>query len=375
MKRSLPVILALFGFALFAVLWIVTDRRASQRVYDRYSSANTSDRGLSLGAGYLARQRKVAMLTRPLGRKPIERNATVFRLADERPTFFDPEELKENQFGPPRPKRRPLLNGADEEFVRGGGRIIIASTLGVFDSVDVTKTVARKVFPIWPAVHELQLGEFAGAYPAVRARMVPLFASGKAIVIARERIGAGELFVFSAPELLQNSNLAANLALLEALAGEGRPVYFDEVMHGIAGDDGALTLMKDWNLGPFLLLLGAVAILVFWRHGRRIGPAEDDHRDTRSEAIDLVQSIGALYEEVTPDSDAIAVYHDALTRTVAHSTGLRGEALHKRVDELTGGLVPPTGGSRMPTPIFMKQLTTLNEAFLKSEVRRVKGER
>jgi hypothetical protein len=375
MKRALPVILALTGFAVFAVLWIVTDRRASQRVYDRYSSANTSDHGLSLAAGYLGRQRKVVMLTRPLGRKPIERNATVFRLADERPTFFDPEDLKENQVGPPRPKRRPLLSDADEEFVRAGGRVIIASTLGVFDSVDVTRTVARKVFPVWPAVHELQLGEFAGAYPAVRPRMLPLFASGTAIVIARERIGAGELFVFSAPELLQNANIAANLALLEALAGEGRPVYFDEVMHGIAGDDGALTLMKEWNLGPFLLLLALIAILVFWRHGRRIGPAEDDHRDTRSEAVDLVQSIGALYQEVTPDSDAIAVYHDALTRTVAHSTGLRGEALHKRVDDLTGGLVPPTGGSRMPTPIFMKQLTTLNEAFQKSEVRRVKSER
>jgi hypothetical protein len=360
------------AFVLFAILWIVTDRRASQRVYDKYSTANTSKEGLSLGAGYLARQRKVAMLTRPLGRKPIERNAVVFRLADELPTFFDPDDLKENQVGPPRPKRRPLLNDADEAFVRAGGRIIIASTLGVFDSVDVTKTTAKKVFPIWPAVRDLQLGEFAGAYASVRPRMLPLFASGKAIVLARERIGAGELFVFSAPELLQNSNLAANLALLAALAGERRPVYFDEVMHGISGEDGPLALMKEWNLGAFLLLLALTAALLFWRHGRRIGPAEDDHRDTRSDAVDLVQSLGALYDEVTPDSDAIAVYHDALTRTVAHSTGLRGEALHKRVDELTGGFVPPRGGSRMPNAIFNKQLATLNEAFTKSVVR-VKG--
>src|SRR5687767_2423394 len=104
MKRVYPLLLALLAFLSISVLWIVTDRRASKRVYDAYSSANTGEEGLSLAAGYLAKQRKVDMLTRPLGREPIEQNAVVFRVSGEIPTFFDPEELDEEQFGPPAPK-------------------------------------------------------------------------------------------------------------------------------------------------------------------------------------------------------------------------------------------------------------------------------
>jgi hypothetical protein len=109
------------------------------------------------------------------------------------------------------------------------------------------------------------------------------------------------------------------------------------VIHGIVSDDGALALMKEWNLGPFLLLLGLAATLVFWRAGKRIGHADDDHRETRSDAVDLVRSLGALYKDVTTETQALALYHDSLTRTVAHTSGLRGDALHKRVEELTGG--------------------------------------
>src|SRR6188474_673682 len=157
MKRALPLIMALLMFAVGSVLWIVTDRRALQRVYDDYSSANTSKDGLSLASGYLAKKRKVEMLTRPLGREPIERNAVVFRVAEEMPRFFDPEDLDPKQFGPPRPKRLPLLSEKDEAFVRGGGRVVLAARAGMFDATTATDSVARKVLPVWPAVGELAL--------------------------------------------------------------------------------------------------------------------------------------------------------------------------------------------------------------------------
>lgn len=355
MKRAWPLVLA---FALFfgaAVLWIVTDRRASQRVYDDYSSANTGKSGLSLAAGYLAKQRRVAMLTRPLGRTPIERDAVVFRVSEGLPFFFDPEMLDEKEIGPPKPRTKPLLNEKDEAFVRGGGRIVIATRIGALDAMQTQETRARKVLPLWPSVKELQLDKDAYVFSTLRPRMLPLFLAGKHAVIARERIGRGELFVLSAPELLRNDQLMHNLALLNALAGNGRAVYFDEVMHGLGGDDGSLALMKEWNLGAFLLMLGAAAILVFWRGGRRIGPAEDDARETRSDAIDLVRSLGALYREVTTDAEAIALYRDALMRTVAHNTLLRGDALRKRVEELTGG-----GGQDGE---FAAQLAAINSGF------------
>ncbi|HEX2060889.1 MAG TPA: hypothetical protein VHK90_09110 [Thermoanaerobaculia bacterium] len=363
MRRALPLVVALAAFFAFSVLWIVTDRRASQRMFDIDSTSNTSEEGLSLAYGYLGKTRKVAQLTRPIARVDIEPNAVVFRVAEEFQTFFDPEDLEPGQVGPPRPKRRALLSAREDEFVRRGGRFVIAARAGGLESAAAQAQKAEKVFPIWPAVGDLELAPDAQAFTELRPRMLALFASGTRVVIARERIGAGELFVISAPELLRNRNLVKNLALLTALAGEGRPVYFDEVVHGIVSDDGAVALMKEWNLSAFLLLLGITAALVFWREGRRIGPPEEDYRDTRSDAVDLVRSLGALYHEVTDDGEAIALYHDALMRTVAHQSGLRGEALHKRVAELTGGLVPPRGAGKMPSAVFQKQLETLNDAF------------
>jgi hypothetical protein len=364
-KRALPLLVAAAGFVALGLLWIVTDRRAAQRVYDEYSSANTSEQGLSLASGYLAKRGKVAMLTRPLSRAAVERNAVVFRVVDSLPTFFDPEDLEKGQFGPPRPKVQPLLSDDELAFVRGGGRFVIAANGGGLPIAFLGGAgEARKVFPIWPAVGDFKLPADAYGFQSLPPRMHALFASGEIAVIARERLGAGELYVLSTPELLRNDNLVRHLALLAALAGSGRPVYFDEVPHGMRTGDGSLALMKEWNLGPLLLLLLAVAALYFWRHGRRIGPPEEDFRDTRSDAVDLVRSLGALYRDVTTPAEGIALYHDALVRTVASQTGLRGDALHKRVADLTGGLQPDRK-RHLPTNEFRRQLEQINEGFMK----------
>ena len=366
MRRVIAIILAAAAFVTLAILWIVTDRRASQRIYDVYSSANTSPKGLSLAYGYLAKNHKVAMLTRALGRAPVERDAVVFRVVDDVPTRFDPEDLEGDQFGPPRPRREVLLQPAEETFVRDGGRLIIAAPESPLDMTDVSEKTAKKVFPIWPEVGDLELGDSRSGFSSLRPHMHALFASGNLAIIARERIGNGELLMISVPELFRNDTLASgnHLQLLDALAGTNRAIYFDEVPHGIASGDGSLALLKEWNLGPFLLLLGVIALLVFWRGGRRIGEAEDDYRETRSDAVDLVRSLGALYHRVTTDAEAIALYHEALTRTVATQSGLRGDALRKRVDDLTGGLVPPERRGPMPAAIFHRDLKTLNDAFL-----------
>ena len=366
MRRALPLTLAILAFASLAVLWIVSDRRAAQRIYDKYSAANTSEEGLSLAAGYLGKQRRVALLTRPIARADLESNAVVFRVVAQVPLHFDPEDLEEKQFGPPRPDRIPLLDSAEETFVRNGGRMIIAANAGTLNTSEVEGKIAKKVFPIWPTVGDVEICDCAYGFTSLGARMHAIMISGLHVIIARERIGNGELFLISTPDVFQNDGLARgnHLQLLAALAGTGRPVYFDEVAHGIVSGDGALSLMKEWNLGPFLLLLAAVAILVFWRAGRRVGPPVDDYRETRSDAVDLVRSLGALYHEVTSDAEAIALYHDALTRTVASQTGLRGDALRKRVDDLTGGLTPPPKHASMPAAIFKRDLEKINEGFL-----------
>jgi len=359
-RRAIPIVIAVIAFAALTVVWILTDRRAPQRIYDEYSSQNTSRKGLSLAHGYLAKRHKVAMLTRSLARVPLERDAVVFRVVDKEPVFFDPEDLEGEQYGPPRPRPEPMLNEAEEAFVRGGGRLVIATHAARLDTSAVSGRIANKVFPIWPGLDNVDVGPSAEGFSTLRPRMHAIFATNAMTIVARERIGAGELFLISAPELLQNDSLARgnHLQLLNALAGVQRPIYFDEVPHGIVSDDGSLALLKEWNLGPFLVLLTLAAILFFWRAARRIGPPVDDYRDTRSDAVDLVRSLGALYSKVTTETHGLHLYHEALTRTVAVQSGLRGDALHKRVEELTGG---------------RRDLGGINDAFMKLEAHRRRG--
>lgn len=334
MRRALPLILAIAAFFAIGVLWIVSDPRATERVYDDFSSANTSDTGLSQAAAYL----HAKMLTRPLGRDPIEKDAVVFRVTHDLPFFFDPEDLDDKQVGPPKPREKALLSDAEDAFVRHGGRMVIATHMGALPSTTPPEKKAVKVFPIWPGVDTIEIPETTSAFMELRPRMHAVFASGTRAVIARERIGDGDLYVIAWPEIFQNKQIASahHLALLVALTNK-RPVYFDEVLHGIVSGDGALEIMKQWNLGAFLVMLCVVALLIFWRAGRRVGPPEDEHREMRSDAIDLVRSLAALYRDVTPPHQAVKLYHDALTRTVAHTSGLRGDALRKRVDDLTEG--------------------------------------
>lgn len=338
MRRVAPLLLAIAAFFALGILWIVTDRRASERVYDEYSSANTSPKGVSQAAAYLARRGRSQMLTRPIEHAGLERNAVVFRLTHELPLFFDPEDLGEKEVGPPRPKEQPLLSDAEDAFVRAGGRVVVGAHMGALQVLTPKESTARKVFPLWPGVDALEVTEKTSAFRVLRPRMHALFVAGPDVIVARERIGEGDLFVVAWPEVFSNDLLSKgnHLALLAALAGR-RPVYFDEVPHGIVSGDGALELMKDWNLGPLLVLLALIALLIFWRASRRVGPPEDEYRETRSDSIDLVRSLAALYQDVTSYAEAISLYHDSLTRTVAHTTGLRGDALHARVEQLTGG--------------------------------------
>ena len=221
---------------------------------------------------------------------------------------------------------------------------------------------ASKVFPVWPGIDTLSLPESLGLAPRSLPReMHTIFAGNGEAVVARQTIGAGDVIVISVPEMFENKHLAAyhHLALLTALADEHRPIYFDEHAHGVASDDGVLALMTEWRLGPLLILGGIAALFTFWRNARRIGLPDAEERDTRSDAVDLVASLGALYDRSMSNDDAIALYRAALERTVAAQSGLRGDALHKRVADLTHDLTAGAGEKHA----FNRQLNAINDAF------------
>jgi hypothetical protein len=360
-RRALPLLLAIAAFFIAALIWIGSNRVSGQAFGDG-SALNTSPAGTSLAYAYLGRRGMVKMLTTPLRGGAIPANAIVFRIDS-----YDGEDVddEDDEQGGKKTKAIPFfLAPPDEDFVRGGGRLVIASRYlgGALEIRNDAGKVAAKVFPIWPGIETLSLPAPAGLAPRSLPRaMHTIFAGNGEAVIARQSIGAGDVIVVCVPEMFENKSLAADhhLALLTALAGDHRPVYFDEYAHGIASDDGALALMTEWRLGPLLILGGIAALLTFWRNSRRIGLPDAEERDTRSDAIDLVASLGALYERSMSNGDAIALYRAALERTVAAQSGLRGDALHRRVADLTHGLVP---GAR-EKHAFDRQLNAINDAF------------
>jgi hypothetical protein len=261
------------------------------------------------------------------------------------------------------PKRRvsALLTADDEAFVRGGGRIVLAigDTYGPLQIRTAHDASMHKVFPLWPGLDTISM-------PAPRTLLGPetlrrahtIYTAGDAgPAVARLVIGSGDVILTAQPELFTNASIgsAKSLGFLAALA-DTRQVWFDETAHGLARDAGLLDLLKEWRLGPFLLLLLVAGAALFWRDARRIGSAEEEDRDTRSEAVDLVRALGALYDRSLSNRHALALYRDALARSVAAATGLRGEPLQQRVAEMTGGLA-------IDGDAFDAQLAVLNDAF------------
>jgi hypothetical protein len=319
------------------------------------SSFDTSPSGASLAFAYLQGSgRAVARLARPLRLADVRPEAVVFRLR------------------PPAPRAGParLLEPREEAWVEAGGRLVlaVAGSLGPLQApAEGSAPPPRRVHPRFPGVNALRPAPRRVLAGAPLEDAVTLFASGDRPVVARTARGKGEVLLLACPEVLENGLLAGgdHLRFLEALAGEGRPVLFDEVAHGVTAERGLLPLLFDWGLGPALFLAGLAGALLFWRSRARVGPAEDAFEDRRSDAVDLVGSMAQLYERALRRNEAAALYHEWFRRSAAQRTGLRGRDLDARVRQMTGGVSPTAWGKGrdMSEGELADVLARLNRAF------------
>lgn len=346
--------LAALAVALYVagvLLWVREDRRSQGEVFPPGSVLNTGDRGLSLAYAYLRERSgsRVEPLRTRVGTGTVPARGVVFRVL---PVNFELENL----------------SPAEEAWVRGGGRLVLGSASPRPDGEKMRRIEARKVFPVWPGVRRVlppvqrplrTLNTTPGSHAVLLAGDEP--------VLLRVPLGAGEVFLLSCPEVLQNRHLARgdHLALLEALAGvpERRPVLFDERMHGLADRPGVAETLADWGLGPWMLLALLTAGAAFWRASARLGPPAREDRDTRSDAIELLDSLADLYDRALHRGDAIRLYHESFVRTLALETSLRGPALEARARDLLDGLAPPAPGEDLPRDRFDRALRTINQAF------------
>jgi hypothetical protein len=388
--RRLVALVAVLYLAGVAV-WVRYDRRSALKVFEPGSVFNASGEGLSLAYAYL-RERSgapVSALRRRVAVGQVPPRAVVLRVQpgvgplllageeedkdeDEKDGKDSKDDKKKKEEKEAEP-RIPLLTPDEEAWVGEGGRLVVAFSgfYGPATTRDLQgRQPVRKVFPIWPGVSHVVPPMIRGldvpALPAAHA----VFLAGDSALILRQPRGKGELILLACPEVLNNGNLArsGHLSLLEALAGlpERRPVLFDERSHGLADSGGVVATLAEWRLGP-LLLLGLLATgASFWRASARLGPADREERDTRSDAVELLDSLADLYDRALHRGDAVRLYYESFLRTLAVETGLRGRALDERAAKLLDGFAPPPAGAAeedLSRERFDQALRTINQAF------------
>jgi hypothetical protein len=403
--RALPFLAALCFLALVLALPAQdTGRNSSRRSVG--SSYETGPRGLSLARAVLAARSgaRVEALARPIGQARLPPDAVVFRVLGTEVDFFAPpqqrapaaskddgdasddedadetDEHEEDEGATPGkvtldrehapdagvPAQPPkLLRAAEERWIASGGRLVIATAVSL-PEVELRATdaaVTRKHLPVLPTVRELQPDSTKGLGGPLLERATVVFSRGGVPIAVRSVIGRGELWVLSAPELLDNAHLAAadHLPLLTGLAGRGRPVLFDESAHGVEDALGPFELVRRWGLGPSMVLAVAALALLVWRRRATLGPPAP-WEDRRTESVDLLDSLSLLYLRALRPAQALGLFRERLRHELQWRERLRAERLEARAsDVLPGWTLDPD--ERLRPGEFAHRLHQLNDAF------------
>lgn len=377
LPRGSMVALAAVAFLAGALAVVDRGGRHAEGTFAPASVYSDTPDGLSLAYRYLGERADVSVLSEPVRAGTLPAGGVLFRIRPVRtpmrsPAARDEEEDQEKPSDrePPAASPPELLTPAEAEWVRGGGRLVVGLESD-YGPVGVSRGsgggAVRKVFPLWPGVAVLQVD-------APRALRLDgahtVFSRGAQAILGRVPLGDGEVLLLAVPEVLENARLgrADHLGLLEALAGRGRPVVFDEWAHGLGQEEGVVVLMLEWGLGPALVVAALAFVLLLWRGRVRVGPQEDDATDGRSEAVDLVDSLAQLYDRALSRREAATLQLRGFREAVALRTGLQGAALDRRVRELLveGAPLPP-GDREIPTSAFLRALAAVNDGYRRLE--------
>lgn len=367
--------LAAAVFVAASLAWLSRDTRVPHEAFRDYSIYNFSAKGLSLAYRYLeSGGHAVHPLARSVDRAGLPTDAVLFRVRPEAEFLFPgPVDQKAVSIRPMHagashdPGRYPFTPEEDD-WVRSGGRMVLAidRSYGGIETNPASVGTLRKVFPRFRGVDHLDPSPARGLGGWATRESLAVFSADEAPVVTVARRGKGEIVLCSIPEIFQNGRLgtADHLGLLDQLAGAGRPVYFDEFAHGLDRGTGPLEILARWGFGPFLVLSLVAALVGFWRRRVRVGPEEDDARETRIEAVDFVDSLALLYGRMLPRRHLLSLYSQAFGQSVGAQTGLRGPALEERIRQfLPGGTARPPGGRDLGAADFQRELESINEAF------------
>lgn len=225
-------------------------------------------------------------------------------------------------------------------FLWAGGRVVLAG--GVFSFADLRTLLGTADVPVYSpvgqssaravghapevagvSVVDLDPGDGAWAEPGATT---PLLDGPNGWSAVAADVGRGRLVLLASGSPLRNDLLdrADDAAFaLDVVGAGGRPVVFDENVHGFGGG-GIGALPSRWKWG---LILAGLAVLVWlWSAARRLGPAQADERVLAPARVGYVDGLATVLAATAGPrvAEAVEPLRRATRAELCRSIGIPG---------------------------------------------------
>jgi hypothetical protein len=221
-------------------------------------------------------------------------------------------------------------------FVVNGGRLVIGG-----NDPNRYLRMLRDRPPTWSATGGTgEYSDTAAPFQAIRevttntnnawikmGTSSPLVGTTTDALLTHEQVGQGEMLFIADVSPLSNDLLATsdNAGFGVLLAGDdGRPVVFDEGVHGYGQSRGISAIPTRWKYALGVLALAALILL--WARARRLGPPEDAARELAPPRREYVDALAATLQRTGEPSRALDPVRATIRREVASRAGLDADA-------------------------------------------------
>jgi hypothetical protein len=226
--------------------------------------------------------------------------------------------------------------GVALQFVVNGGRLVIGG-----NDPNRYLRMLRDRPPTWSASGSTgEYTETAPPFQAIRhvttnangswvkmGSSSPLVGTDTDALLTHEQVGQGEMSFIADVSPLTNDLLATsdNAGFGVVLAGDdGRPVVFDEGVHGYGQSRGIAAIPTRWKYALGVLALAALILL--WARGRRLGPPEDAARELAPPRREYVDALAITLQRTGEPARALEPVRATIRREVASRAGLPVDA-------------------------------------------------
>jgi hypothetical protein len=219
-----------------------------------------------------------------------------------------------------------------DEFVRNGGRLVIAGQAAVAaallgDPPEWRSEGAGEAAVVGDAgdIETVALSGFGSLRPTDADEPLLVAEDGTTVAITRA-IGSGVVVWVADAGPFSNAVIgrADTAAALVGVVGNGRRVVFDELRHGY-GEGGGLwqIIPPGWQVA--LVLGGITLVATLASYGRRFGPPQDQQRRLAPSRAAYLEAVGGIMARSGGVREAVSVIRDEALRILATRAGPGGD--------------------------------------------------